>query len=313
MIILSPENGEINIHLKNLNRKKKIQNILFLLMLSAIGWFCYYFKYWFKAIEYEYAKQSVGIFFIIFNNIVLSRFILKQKLYKHHFVFSGIIALILFILFIITVFYMEGEYIFKTFLFYFFFALFFGSYDVLGKKYMNIFFKSPYFLMFSIGIIVSIVLLIVDLFLHNLNSGFDGIITGFQNNITSVSKFFIFICGIIIEWIWCSGIWLTISYFTPCHYFVSEYISEYIYYIVKATSSNEGFYSNINIVIFSISFFINFFCCLAFNEIIILNFYGLDYNTSKRIQEREKEEIAEITSKHYSIFEDDFDKEDEED
>ena len=208
---------------------------------------------------------------------------------------------------------MEGEYIFKTFLFYFFFALFFGSYDVLGKKYMNIFFKSPYFLMFSIGIIVSIVLLIVDLFLHNLNSGFDGIITGFQNNITSVSKFFIFVCGIIIEWIWCSGIWLTISYFTPCHYFVSEYISEYIYYIVKATSSNEGFYSNINIVIFSISFFINFFCCLAFNEIIILNFYGLDYNTSKRIQEREKEEIAEITSKHYSIFEDDFDKEDEED
>ena len=29
-----------------------------------------------------------------------------------------------------------------------------------------------------------------------------------------------------------------------------------------------------------------FFCCLVFNEVIIINFCKLDYNTKKRIQER---------------------------
>ena len=49
----------------------------------------------------------------------------------------------------------------------------------------------------------------------------------------------------------------------------------------------------INIVIFSIAYFINFFCCLVFNEVIILNFWGLDYNTNKRINERIQNESKE--------------------
>lgn len=55
---------------------------------------------------------------------------------------------------------------------------------------------------------------------------------------------------------------------------------------MNAIDKKEDFYSNINIIIFSISFFINFCCCLIFNEVIILNFCKLDYNTRKRIQER---------------------------
>ena len=59
---------------------------------------------------------------------------------------------------------------------------------------------------------------------------------------------------------------------------------------MSATSSDDDFYSTINIIVFSISYFINFFCCLVFNEVIILNFCNLDYNTAKRIKERIKEE-----------------------
>ena len=303
--------GQINILLKKLNRKKNMLNVLYLLILSALGWFCYYFRYFFNEKEYEYAKQSVGIFFIIFDYIVLSRIILKQKLYKHHFLFSLIIAVILLILFIRTIFYMDSEYMFKTFLFYFFLYICFGLYDIIGKRYMIIFFESPYFMMLIIGIINIIVLLIVDLFLYLLDSDIDGIIIGFQKNVTSVSKFFIFIIGIIIEWIWNIGIILTIYYFTPCHYFMSEYISEYIYYIVNAFNSNDEFYSAVNIAIFSIAFFINFFCCLVFNEVIILNFCGLDYNTKKRIQERVSKDFTESLSKEIIEIEDDFDNEEE--
>jgi hypothetical protein len=166
-------------------------------------------------------------------------------------------------------------------------------------------------MMLIIGIINIIVLLIVDLFLYLLDSDIDGIIIGFQKNVTSVSKFFIFIIGIIIEWIWNIGIMLTIYYFTPCHYFMSEYISEYIYYIVKAFNSNDEFYSAVNIAIFSIAFFINFFCCLVFNEVIILNFCGLDYNTKKRIEERVSKDYTESLSKEIIEMEDDFDNEEE--
>ena len=51
-------------------------------------------------------------------------------------------------------------------------------------------------------------------------------------------------------------------------------------------SENDGIFTTVNIIIFFISFSINFFCCLVFNEVIILNFFGLDYNTKKRIQKR---------------------------
>ena len=77
--------------------------------------------------------------------------------------------------------------------------------------------------------------------------------------------------------------------------------------MISALESLEGFYSKINIAIFSISYFINFFCCLVFNEVIILNFFGLDFNTKKRIEQRINEEqnilkkinMIEITEDKY--------------
>ena len=278
--------NEINELSKKIKKKRLIQNIIFLIILSLSGWFCYFYRYLFEKKEFEFAKQSVGIFFINFVYIALCIFILKKKIYKHNYVSSLIIALVLLILFIITIFYMESEYIFLSFIYYFFFAFCFGLYDVLGKKYMINFFETPYFLMLVVGIIDVIALLIFDLFIYFLDSDIKGIIIGFQNNVNNVSKTFIFISDIILQWIWNVGIWLTIYYLSPCHYFMSEYISEYAYYLVNANSSNNDFYKTTNIVIFSIAFFINFFCCLIFNEVIILNFLGLDYNTEKRIKER---------------------------
>lgn len=243
--------------------------------------------------------------------IILSHLILNQKLYMHNYVSAGIIIFVLLILFIITVFYINSEDYFPEILIDLFFSLGYGSYDILGKKYMNVFYKSPYFLSLAIGLINITALLIFDLFIYFLHSDIDGIIIGFKNNVFSASKFFLFILDIIIEWIWNIGIWLTIYYFTPCHYFMSEYISEYIYYIVNAFNSNDEFYSAVNIAIFSIAFFINFFCCLVFNEVIILNFCGLDYNTKKRIQERVSKDFTESLSKEILEIEDDFDNEEE--
>ena len=278
-----------------LKEKKKIQlrklkSFLFLFSLCILGLFCYFYRFLFEITEFAEEKQSIGIFFEIADYVVLSRFILKQKLYKHNFVSAGIISAILMILFIISFPYIETKYIFRSFAYYFFFSLCFGSYDILGKRYMINFFVSPYYLMFIIGSINVILMIIYELFAYFLNPDVSGIIIGFKNNVDNIGKFFLFILDIFLEGIWNLGIWLTVYYLTPCHYFISEYISEYVYYMISALESLEGFYSKINIAIFSISYFINFFCCLVFNEVIILNFFGLDFNTKKRIEQRIREE-----------------------
>ena len=48
-----------------------------------------------------------------------------------------------------------------------------------------------------------------------------------------------------------------IYYFTPCHYFISRYFSEYVNYLIKANGNKNEFYSTTNIVIISVVFFIN--------------------------------------------------------
>ena len=121
---------------------------------------------------------------------------------------------------------------------------------------------------------------------YKFNRDISGIIIGFQKNIINVVNVLEFILDIAIKFIWNLGIWLTIYYFSPCHYFISGYISDYINYIIIASNSSDEFFSSINISIFTIAYLINFFCCLVFNEVIILNFWKLDYNTKKRIRER---------------------------
>ena len=267
-------------------KKKKIRSLLFIIVLCGLSAFCYFYKQLFQKGDYSKAKQSLGILFDIILYTSLSYFILKQKLYKHNYVSAGIISAMLLILFFISISYIDNELIFPSFLYYLFNSLSYGLYDVLFKKYMIIFYNTPYFTMSAIGAINAALVLIYDIFAYNLNTDASGVIIGFQLNITSAGNLFKFLIDLLVEFIWNIGIFLTIYYQTPCHYFISRYISEYIYYIIKATSSKEDYYSTVNIIIFSITYFINFFFCLVFNEVIILNIFGLDYNTTKRIKER---------------------------
>ena len=276
-----------------------IKNKVFLIVLCGLSMFsCFYFSIFYRE-EFSYTNQSLGTFFYIIFYVVLSHFILKQKLYKHNFICLGIISFdLLLILFVITLFYMDGGDIFPSILFQIFFALLFGSFDILGRKYMDIYFNTPYFLHLIIGVINLVLILIVELFINILDLDINGVIIGFKNNINSVAMIFNFILDIILQCLWTIGIRATVYYFTPCHFFISNYISEYIYYLMIALSVEDDFYSTSNIVIFSIIFFINLFCCLIFNEVIILNFWKLDYNTRKRIQERQSVESIESIEKY---------------
>ena len=273
-------------------RKKRMKSYIFLGGLCILSLFCYYYRYFFEKYSAREFKQSMGIFFDIGGYIVLSMLILKQKLYFHNFVSMGIIAVLLIVLFIMTTVCIEDKNsIWKSFIYYLFYILLFILYDVLKKKYMNMFFNTPYFMMLVIGIFGCVFVLIYDFIAFLIDNNKEEVAKGFRENINDAGKAFALILDLIIHFIWNLGLWLTIYYLTPCHIFMSEYISEYIYYIQDVNNPpNPKFYKTHNVVIFSIFAFINFCCCLVFNEVIILNFFNLDYNTKKRIQERQRHE-----------------------
>ena len=257
--ILSPRISTINLidELMQKNIKnRKLKSFLFLMLLSVISLFTNLYINIYNRKEFIYSKQSIGIFFYIFFFILLSFILLKQKMYRHHLASSITIAIILLILFIITI-YIKRNDIFHSFIFYLIYSLSFSLYDILGKKYMNVFYNSPYFMMSIIGVICSTSLIIFDLFAFFLNRDISGIIIGFQKNIINVVNVLEFILDIAIKFIWNLGIWLTIYYFSPCHYFISGYISDYINYIIIASNSSDEFFSSINITIFTIAYLFN--------------------------------------------------------
>ena len=167
VLTLSSFNNEIGNEIdelkKDINKKRNIKGAIYLIVLCVIGLGSYLYRLFFEDKNFEFAKQSLGVFFEIFFYVLLSYLILKQKLYKHNFISLIVISFSLIIIFIISVFHIEGKYILNSILYFIFYSFLFSFYDVLGKKYMNDIYKTPYFMMLVIGLVNSFLLIIYDL------------------------------------------------------------------------------------------------------------------------------------------------------
>ena len=87
---------------------------------------------------------------------------------------------------------------------------------------------------------------------------------------------------------------LEVYYFTPILYFISESISPIIFsfynkLFLKKTRQNTFIY-----IFIIIGFLFQIISILLYNEIIIINRYGLNKNTVKYIKEREIEEKIDL-------------------
>ena len=80
---------------------------------------------------------------------------------------------------------------------------------------------------------------------------------------------------------------LIIFYFSPILYMISEIINSSLLWIIFTIKYQR---TTINIIFCSIGNIILLFSSLVYNEIIICNFWDLNINTKKFIEEREKEE-----------------------
>ena len=129
----------------------------------------------------------------------------------------------------------------------------------------------------------------------------------FINDINTIKYVFLFIVELIFFFISTLGIFWTIYYFTPFHLIICEFISELLDYYIRLIgikinkydkTNNYGFlYEDINVIIFSVVFFINLICSLIFNEIIILKLCNLEYYTKKYIKDRAKIDVSSLFMK----------------
>ena len=235
-------------------------------------------------------KQSFGVFFEIIFFITLSIYAMKYKIYRHHFV-SLIVILLNLILLIISFIICFPDCTIQTIIYYFFYSFLFCLYCILGKKYLNLFSNSPYNIMLSIGIVSILILFIFDIIMISFfdnkddNNNKYGIILGFKK-MTNILSIYVFIFDVICNFFSNIGLWLTIYYYSPFHYIISESMSEYLFILYDFILFKRD-YKVYDIILYTIIYIINFVFFLIFNEIIVLKFCGLNYNIKENIEERE--------------------------
>ena len=151
--------SQIETELQKNDAKKFRRNILILFGLSALDLAAFFINYYYYGESgIKIYLNTIGIIFEIITFGLLSYFILKQRFYKHHYVSFGIIFILLMTLFIIYV--IETEFYWYIIIYYLFYTLFYSLYCVFWKKYLVEYFKTPYYMLFMIGLINSFGLLI---------------------------------------------------------------------------------------------------------------------------------------------------------
>ena len=250
---------------------------------------------------------------------LLSYFIYKTRLYKHQYYSIIIILIIGLIRYLIKIKYQLESFIFLLFQI---FITFFESIITLYiKGLMKYKFFSPYKACYFFGIINTILVLIIffivsyiscDNFLcnvyHNGKYYFDNIYTIFPNYSLSnkIALFFVSIFLGIIKLI----TYVIIHNFTVCHLFL----------FIQNQEFTAGIYSEILkkgnvffIVLIIISYILEIFTILVFQENIELNFYDLNKNTKQNIQKRANNEapILNAENNNESSDENDDDAEEE--
>lgn len=237
-------------------------------------------------------KMGSSLLYFIFFYAFFSILILGEKLYRHRILSLVIIVIVIpFLLF----FYLKNEAnkknenLFINSLYLILIACLYALYNVLTKKYYNIYFGSPYHFMFVIGLIsLSIIALYeaISLIITGVKKNdYNGIIYQIEFNFNKYSFLYllIFIGDIISSFLWLAGIQLTMYFFTPCHFIISESLSQIFTTFIENSLKEYNISSR---MIIYIIYLIIIFASMIYNEIFIINIFNLNHNTRKKIEER---------------------------
>ena len=241
-----------------------------------------------------FVNQNVAlVLFLPFSlnlilSIIFSIFLLKINLYNHQ-ILSIIISFIGFILILFS----NLEIFLEKFYIYIILSLANATFISTLKYSIIFYFISPFLCSFLYGIISFIIyiiaIIVYDLYNYNqisLKQNFD---------VFHGKKFIIYFLLIIIASIILKILTLLeIDYFSPILYFISESISRMLYLFYSKLyleTKEKKIYIYIFIIIGSLFEIISI---LLYNEIIIINYFGLNKNTVKYIKEREAKEKIDV-------------------
>jgi len=295
------------------NKEKKVKGkYLYLLKLSLLYLVpMFIIAYAHKYINYKFLS-NIYLFFIIFYYILFSRIILLLKIYSHQ-ILSIIIILICIPILIIFYFINENikdeNLLFNSFLILITGALF-SLYNILEKRYYNKYMDSPYHFMFFIGLISLCILIPYELFtiiFFGEDTNFNGILYQMKNNFKSYSFLYLLLllADLLCSFFWIAGIHLIFYFLQPCHFIISESISQIISTFIAGHIKNYSIGNKISIYILYIIIVVS---SLIYNEVIIINIGNLSTNTKKKIISRELLEKKILSDKMEKEFTDDFDE-----
>ena len=270
--------------------KKKYLFILLLAFIYLIPMFLDSYCSASESINFK-TSSSISLFFCIISFVILSRIILGTKIDKHR-LFSIIIIIVCNILIIILILIGENnENLAINMLLMFIIDSLYGVYDTAQKWYFNAYMDSPYHLMFCVGLISVVIILIYETITcvsFSKDEVFNGIFYQIELNYEDNNLYpLIFLGDIISAFFWVAGIHLTIYFLSPCHFIISESISQILSTLIN--NSLEGRSIAIKVVIY-ILFSLIIFASLIYNEVIIINLFSLNKNTQKNIEQRANSE-----------------------
>lgn len=288
----------INLEKKEKLRRIKIKKMLYILFLASLEMSAMLIQIFLKKNKRRQFNFSLLVILELLDLIIFSLLFLKYTLYKHQFV-SFVIFLICHLIFFIQS--MEKldvktiEFM-KSFLYYYSYENLYCLYDIFGKKYLNNFMDSIYLLLFKIGITGLVPLLFYDgiFYFCGVDDNYHGIFRSLIDNF----KIWHILRDLFFSMILHIGMWLTFNYFSPLHYIIMDIFENFleILYIEIMDKEAENKFSKKQINTFYVLYPILIFDTLVFNEILILNFWGLNENTKLYIMEREKLDIIHRTN-----------------
>ena len=271
-------------------KSEKIKQFLFISLISFLQLCASTLKILFYRDINKALKSNVQPLFQLLCLITFCIIFLKYSIFRHQIISVIVICTCLIIFFIETIFYQDIsiEKVVKTMVFYLFLQGFYISSNVLGKKYLNKYVENFYLFLFKYCIIALIPMTIYGLLTYLIeieNENYK--IFQYYHKI----KIWIFLVDLFFSFLYEMGLWLTIYYFNPCYYFIFETLADFLEIILSKFDKTSIKYSRGELITFFILYPIILLSICVFNEIIILNFWGLSYNTKKKIIERERKDV----------------------
>ena len=146
--------------------------------------------------------------------------------------------------------------------------------------------------MFVIGLISLIIVLLyetITFFALGKDWDFNGIFYQLEKNFENNNLYpLIFLGDIATAFVWILGIQLTVYWFTPCHFIISESVSQILSTFINNNLKDHSIYTKISVYFFS---FIILIAAFIYNEVIIIKLYHLEDDTKKYILKRAEEKI----------------------